>query len=388
MINFTKNIEIWYFKQIPIVQIILPFIILLPFFIPFFNIFYLIFFSAFLFLFFNHFFKYHSKLHNRILRIISVSILYLVVLLFLGGFVISLTNAVSKSGSNMVGSVEKKSVTSSNQTKTLVDHNKPTDSKILTDIKQKTPEIPISSSKPVNNTAGIKPNLDQEVVNVKTENNVVSEVDIKPVQKKKLFSVISIIDGDTIKISEIGTLRLIGIDTPEVKDPRKPVQCFGKEASNKIKALLLNKKVYLDFDSSNKIDKYGRTLSYVYREDGLFLNLEMIKQGYAHSYIKYSHPKLAEFNSAQKFAMENKLGLWSPRTCNGNTEQPAKSASVKKTTKRRVTSTSVKSNTVVKKSSTGICHAPGTTYYAKTKYFTPYKTLQDCLKSGGRLPKR
>lgn len=42
----------------------------------------------------------------------------------------------------------------------------------------------------------------------------------------------------------------------------------------------------------------------------------------------------------------------------------------------------------VKKSNTGICHAPGSTYYAQTKHFTPYKTLQECLKSGGRMPKR
>ena len=42
----------------------------------------------------------------------------------------------------------------------------------------------------------------------------------------------------------------------------------------------------------------------------------------------------------------------------------------------------------VKKSKTGICHAPGSSYYSRTKNFTPYKTLDDCLKSGGRLPKR
>ncbi len=42
----------------------------------------------------------------------------------------------------------------------------------------------------------------------------------------------------------------------------------------------------------------------------------------------------------------------------------------------------------VKKSKTGICHAPGSTYYNQTKAFTPYKTLDECLKSGGRLPKR
>jgi len=42
----------------------------------------------------------------------------------------------------------------------------------------------------------------------------------------------------------------------------------------------------------------------------------------------------------------------------------------------------------VKKSKTGICHAPGSTYYNQTKNFTPFKTLDDCLKSGGRLPKK
>jgi hypothetical protein len=43
---------------------------------------------------------------------------------------------------------------------------------------------------------------------------------------------------------------------------------------------------------------------------------------------------------------------------------------------------------VVKKSRSGICHAPGSTYYARTNNFTPFKTLDECLKSGGRLPKR
>jgi hypothetical protein len=42
----------------------------------------------------------------------------------------------------------------------------------------------------------------------------------------------------------------------------------------------------------------------------------------------------------------------------------------------------------VKKSKTGICHAPGSTYYNQTKSFTPFKTLDECLKSGGRMPKK
>ena len=42
----------------------------------------------------------------------------------------------------------------------------------------------------------------------------------------------------------------------------------------------------------------------------------------------------------------------------------------------------------VKMSKSGICHAPGSTYYSQTKNFTPYKTLQDCIKAGGRMPKK
>jgi hypothetical protein len=42
----------------------------------------------------------------------------------------------------------------------------------------------------------------------------------------------------------------------------------------------------------------------------------------------------------------------------------------------------------VKMSKSGICHAPGSTYYSQTKNFTPYKTLDDCIRAGGRMPKK
>lgn len=45
-------------------------------------------------------------------------------------------------------------------------------------------------------------------------------------------------------------------------------------------------------------------------------------------------------------------------------------------------------NPPVKKSNTGICHPKGGTYYEQTKNFTPFKTMEDCIKSGGRAPKR
>ncbi len=137
------------------------------------------------------------------------------------------------------------------------------------------------------------------------------------------YSVSSVVDGDTVKVNINGTvetLRLIGMDTPETVDPRKPVQCFGKEASNKAKELLIGKKIRIEKDSTQgELDKYGRRLAYIYREDGLFYNKYMIEQGYAHEY-SYNTPYKyqAEFKAAQKLAQANLRGLWSPDTCNGD----------------------------------------------------------------------
>lgn len=142
------------------------------------------------------------------------------------------------------------------------------------------------------------------------------------------YSVIEVVDGDTIKINMSGkteTLRLIGMDTPETVDPRKPVQCFGKEASNKAKEILSGKKVRIELDpTQGEWDKYDRLLAYVYRDDGIFYNKYMIEQGYAHEYTYNAPYKYqAEFKAAQKLAQTNQAGLWSPTTCNGDTTSSA-----------------------------------------------------------------
>lgn len=138
------------------------------------------------------------------------------------------------------------------------------------------------------------------------------------------YSVVKVIDGDTVKVNINGTvetLRLIGIDTPETVDPRKPVQCFGVEASNKAKALLTGKRVRLEYDQSQgERDKYQRLLAYVYIENGVFFNKYMIEQGYAHEYTYNTPYKYqAEFKQAETNARNSNLGLWSPDTCNGGT---------------------------------------------------------------------
>lgn len=128
-----------------------------------------------------------------------------------------------------------------------------------------------------------------------------------------------VIDGDTIEVLIDGIserVRLVGVDTPETVDPRKPVQCFGKEASDFTKSLLENKYVRLEADSSqDNRDKYGRLLRYVYQGDTL-INKEIILGGYGHEYtylIPYQYQK--DFKDAQKQAQVSQIGLWRPGVC-------------------------------------------------------------------------
>lgn len=123
------------------------------------------------------------------------------------------------------------------------------------------------------------------------------------------FKVARVIDGDTIEIAGGERVRYIGIDTPETVDPRKPVQCFGVEASNKNKDLVGGETVRLEKDITDR-DKYNRLLRYVWVGE-TFVNLELVKQGFAFSYsyppdIKYQD----QFLKAQEEAEENKRGLW------------------------------------------------------------------------------
>ncbi|MBU0708808.1 thermonuclease family protein [Patescibacteria group bacterium] len=144
---------------------------------------------------------------------------------------------------------------------------------------------------------------------------------------KQTFRVVKVVDGDTIAVDINGvteSIRLIGIDTPETVDPRKPVQCFGVEASNKAKSVLDGKVVTLESDSTQgDRDKYGRLLRYVFLEDGTHFNKLMIIEGYAFEYtyqLPYKYQN--EFKQAEIEARETKRGLWADDTCAGNLTPP------------------------------------------------------------------
>lgn len=120
------------------------------------------------------------------------------------------------------------------------------------------------------------------------------------------------VDGDTVVVAAGRKVRLIGIDTPETRDPRKPVQCFGREASAFTASLLpVGERVRLVTDVE-PVDRYGRTLAYVYRlRDGLFVNAELVRRGYASVYTYPPNVAHAdEFVALARTAREAGTGLW------------------------------------------------------------------------------
>ena len=132
--------------------------------------------------------------------------------------------------------------------------------------------------------------------------------------------VAKVIDGDTIDVLMDGKkvrVRLIGLDTPEIVDPRKPVQCFAREASDKAKQILSGQSVRLETDESqDTYDKYGRLLAYVYLSDGTNFNEYMIAEGYGHEYTyRLPYKYQSEFKAAEKEAREAKKGLWADGVC-------------------------------------------------------------------------
>ena len=133
-------------------------------------------------------------------------------------------------------------------------------------------------------------------------------------------TVIGVIDGDTIDL-RIGydreRVRLLGIDTPETKDPRKPVQCFGHEASDRTAQLLPKGTVVrLELDLEER-DAFNRLLAYVWRaSDGLFINLDLVAQGYADILsIAPNTGHADELRAAMTAAKSANRGLWS--ACGG-----------------------------------------------------------------------
>lgn len=120
-------------------------------------------------------------------------------------------------------------------------------------------------------------------------------------------------DGDTLWLSGIGKVRLIGVDTPEVYGG---VECYGRQASAFVTRLLpLGARVTYSLDVEER-DRYGRALAYVYTDDGRFLNLLLVRRGYAQPLTIPPNDRYADrFVAAARRARARELGLWAPGAC-------------------------------------------------------------------------
>lgn len=139
----------------------------------------------------------------------------------------------------------------------------------------------------------------------------------------RYYDVVRVIDGDTIVVDINGkkeTVRALGMNSPETVDPKKPVECFGSEASLEAKKLLENKKVKLQIDPNQSLfDKYDRLLAYIWSDDGIFFDEYMIANGFAFEYtyqgVAYKYQK--DFKNRETSARSSELGLWAKETCGG-----------------------------------------------------------------------
>lgn len=137
----------------------------------------------------------------------------------------------------------------------------------------------------------------------------------------RLYSVTWVYDGDTIEVSGLGKVRLIGIDCPEELDsarddyfarqgiPDNILRRTAKQALAYTIGRVKGNSVRLKFDSERR-DRHGRILAYVYLLDGRFLNQLLLDEGLAVVYRRFDFRFKKEFLAAEAAAREGRKGMW------------------------------------------------------------------------------
>ena len=135
-------------------------------------------------------------------------------------------------------------------------------------------------------------------------------------------TVLWIYDGDTLRVEDIGKVRLLGIDTPEAEDssrdryylkafgiPPKQLRQIARQAKQFNIRQVKGKRVCLEFDRQTE-DKYGRILAYLQLPYGRSLNRLLLEKGLAGVFRRYPFRNKEDFLSAEKNARAAQLGLW------------------------------------------------------------------------------
>jgi endonuclease YncB( thermonuclease family) len=137
----------------------------------------------------------------------------------------------------------------------------------------------------------------------------------------KTFTIVKVIDGDTIDIDipdgtyKTTRIRSLGIDAPETHSEEFGTMYFGPEAAEFTKELALGKNVDIYLDSPNPTrGKYGRLLAYVKLPDGRFLNEVLLSEGFAYADLRFKHSFFNRYTQLEALARNQQKGLWKEAT--------------------------------------------------------------------------
>ncbi len=121
-----------------------------------------------------------------------------------------------------------------------------------------------------------------------------------------------VVDGDTIILESNQRVRLLGVDTPEIKSKyNSKAEYYGQEAKQFMRQLVQGKKVWLEGEKAQaEYDKYGRRLAYIFSEDKTFINRELVRLGYAQAIRYFPYEYKQEFILLEKGARKSILGMW------------------------------------------------------------------------------
>jgi micrococcal nuclease len=130
-----------------------------------------------------------------------------------------------------------------------------------------------------------------------------------PASRSEPLLVRTVFDGDTIDVAMLGRVRLLGIDAPEIGRGFDTAAPFGREARDRLAALVLRRWVRLERDGPS-LDTYNRHLAYVMLADGLFVNAVLVREGLARVTARQPLTRLAELKSAEAEAQAFRRGMW------------------------------------------------------------------------------
>ena len=149
-------------------------------------------------------------------------------------------------------------------------------------------------------------------------------------QVKRSDSVLvrDVIDGDTIDVTAFGRVRLLGIDAPEIGRGFDTTAPFGREARDRLAALVLHRWIRLEQEGA-LLDVYNRHLAYVLREDGVFVNAALVRDGLARVSARVPLSRLAELQKAEAEAQTFRRGMWGEAPRIGPTSYTRRSGSRK-----------------------------------------------------------